>query len=583
MLIYILHKTDLFKDKLIDFKGRIYQQNKTVYVFEKELCTESFYQNNEISLLSNITINSAQEEIQQRTIKLYKQYNKKMPLYLSQDFSFILTDEKKQYIFGARDKMGVIPFYYYDDQNIFIYSTHIAPIKKILGLKELNKQWVAKTLLSFIDGKEDTSIKGIKKLPPAHILELKSGKLTIEKYWDFQEELSSVGENTVMREDDFKNTLVQSVKSRMFLNAGFELSGGLDSSGIAAIASSFKQEDLYAYSHFMPDAFLKKVRPFQDERYYSSLLSKEKNFIHRKISAENRGILDEIRTNLNFLAAPIYNMLFIFSDNLLEVAHKDKVKILFSGFGGDEGVSSPAYFLQKKYARNLQWYNLSKLMNKAFYKPSLWKQIYHLLQDKNELKRIRIAKGNTHFLKEDFLQDTKVLQTLWAKEDILESKDFNNFIIKKLSQDYISERLESSFLIASQKNIRYVYPLLDIDLIKKYLQTPYLSRYQKGMDRYTYRNAIKSFVSEEIYRRNDKASTTVPNVLVRFLNDEKRIFEFLEDVKYKKGSEFIDVPLLINKFYSLKQYAIQRQYKVDFNISSLFSSLMILLYLNESE
>jgi len=67
------------------------------------------------------------------------------------------------------------------------------------------------------------------------------------------------------------------------------------------------------------------------------------------------------------------------------------------------------------------------------------------------------------------------------------------------------------------------------------------------------------------------------------LNDEKRIFEFLEDIKNKKGSEFIDIPLLINKFYSLKQYAIQKQYKVDFNISALFSSLMILLYLNKSE
>jgi hypothetical protein len=124
---------------------------------------------------------------------------------------------------------------------------------------------------------------------------------------------------------------------------------------------------------------------------------------------------------------------------------------------------------------------------------------------------------------------------------------------------------------------------LDINLIKSYLQTPYLSRYKRGMDRFTYKNAIKSFVPKEIYMRKDKASTTVPNVLVRFLNDEKRIFEFLEDIKNKKGSEFIDIPLLINKFYSLKQYAIQKQYKVDFNISALFSSLMILLYLNKSE
>jgi len=515
MIICILHKTDVFKDKLINIEGNVYQQNNSVYLFKKELNTESFFQNKEIAFLSNISPNSTDKQKKEQIIKLYKKYNKKLPLYLSQDFSFILTDEKKQYLLGARDKMGVIPFYYYNDKDVFIYSTHIAPIKKILGLKELNKKWVAKTLLGFVDGKEDTSIDGIKKLPPAYILELKSGELKIEKYWDFRQELSFLSET---KDSDiyFKNSLISAVQNRMYDKSGFELSGGLDSSGIAAIASEFKQKEIFAYSHFMPDNFLTKIRPFQDERYYSSLLAENKKIIHRKISAEKRGILKEMKEALNFLDAPIYNMLFVFSDNLLEEVQKDNVKVLFSGFGGDEGVSSSTYFLQKKYANNLQWFTLAKLREEAFYKPSLWKYIYALLQKENEFKKIRKAKQNTHFLKEEFLQDTAVIQKLRNKENLFLSNSFNEFIIKKLSQDYISERLESSFLVASEKNISYTYPLLDIDLIKSYLQTPYLSRYKRGMDRFTYKNAIKSFVPKEIYMRKDKASTTVPNVLVRF-------------------------------------------------------------------
>ena len=58
-------------------------------------------------------------------LKSYEKWGEKCPEYLLGDFAFAIWDKNKEKLFCARDHMGVKPFYYYLDENIFVFGTEI--------------------------------------------------------------------------------------------------------------------------------------------------------------------------------------------------------------------------------------------------------------------------------------------------------------------------------------------------------------------------------------------------------------------------------------------------------------------------
>jgi len=102
MIICILHKTDVFKDKLINIEGDVYQQNNSVYLFKKELNTESFFQNKEIAFLSNISPNSTDKQKKEQIIKYIKSIIRNY-LYIFLTIFLLFLQMKKNNIFWEQE------------------------------------------------------------------------------------------------------------------------------------------------------------------------------------------------------------------------------------------------------------------------------------------------------------------------------------------------------------------------------------------------------------------------------------------------------------------------------------------------
>ncbi len=572
MISAILHKN---KYSSVELQYVIGENSKSYCTFNTNLQTksESLFKSKMGNCVANSIAFSAE-----KIFEYYVKYGNQIFDKLKLEFTFALYNRKEDVFFASRDKIGVKPFYYYDSDEIFIFSTDIAFIIKQINCTELNTDWIISSLTATVYDKTTSQILGIKKLPPAHYITIKKGKLRIEKYW----ELAKIDIDHKNQEDylsELKRRFVLAVKNRVSDSTGAELSGGLDSSAIVGVASK-GQESFYTYSHTLQNDLLDKIFPYSDERYFRNLVvNRKKNIRYRNIDAENKGLFHEMSAELKHLSVPVTSTLAYFSDGIFDKAKEDHIETLLSGFGGDEGISNFANILPYQYAKSLQFLELQSAIGKPFYSKTFIARIL-----KTHLKFLSRSKNNWRqdsfnmlFLNKDFMESYKVEQKYWEYHKHKSVHNLDEYLFMKLNENYISNRTEATGAAARVRGIEYSFPLLDVDLLEYYYSMPNRLKYNNGVGRYAYRQIIKDFVPKEIYLRTDKTGATVPNVLARFMKDYQLIEEFLQSVRNGKAAQYIDFEKMILNMKLIKRYSEGERIRANQHI--FFNALMLVLYL----
>lgn len=169
----------------------------------------------------------------------YEEYGEKILNKLRGMFSFVIYDIKTKELFGARDFFGIKPFYYYIDDDVFMFGSEI---KSFLGnpnfKREFNKEMLPLYLSFQYSALEDSFFKNVYKLKPGCYFKYKDGKFKLEKYYNL--ELEPYEDRSF---DDFKDgirdLLNDSVEAHKVsdVEVGSFLSSGVDSSLIATISS----------------------------------------------------------------------------------------------------------------------------------------------------------------------------------------------------------------------------------------------------------------------------------------------------------------------------------------------------------
>ena len=169
----------------------------------------------------------------------YEEYGEKILNKLRGMFAFVIYDIKTKELFGARDFFGIKPFYYYIDDEVFMFGSEI---KSFLGnpnfKKEFNKEMLPLYLSFQYSALENSFFKNVYKLKPGCYFKYKDGKFKLEKYYNL--ELEPYEDRSF---DDFKDgirdLLNDSVEAHKVsdVEVGSFLSSGVDSSLIATISS----------------------------------------------------------------------------------------------------------------------------------------------------------------------------------------------------------------------------------------------------------------------------------------------------------------------------------------------------------
>ncbi|MFH1722906.1 MAG: asparagine synthetase B, partial [Candidatus Altiarchaeota archaeon] len=118
-------------------------------------------------------------------IHAYEQYGTDCLKMFNGMFAFVLYDKKKGILFGARDRYGIKPFYYYLDSNKFVFASEIKAILKDTKIeRSQNDQMIFDYLVyNRYDHSEETFFKNIRRLPPSHFFKIENNELKIEKWW----------------------------------------------------------------------------------------------------------------------------------------------------------------------------------------------------------------------------------------------------------------------------------------------------------------------------------------------------------------------------------------------------------------
>ncbi|HHW67512.1 MAG TPA: asparagine synthase (glutamine-hydrolyzing) [Epulopiscium sp.] len=168
-------------------------------------------------------------------IHAYEEYQTDMFNHLRGMFAFVIWDNKNKVLFGARDFFGIKPFYYYNENGVFVFGSEIKSIlKHDLVKKELNLNALETYLTFQYSAMEETFFKNIFRLPPAHFFIYKNGKMDIKRYWEpvFDAEDKSLEEYV----EEIDQRMKESIKTHKIsdVEVGSFLSSGVDSSYVAA-------------------------------------------------------------------------------------------------------------------------------------------------------------------------------------------------------------------------------------------------------------------------------------------------------------------------------------------------------------
>jgi asparagine synthase (glutamine-hydrolysing) len=187
-------------------------------------------------------------------IEAYKAYGiKKMLNLIEGMFAFAIYDLQKSEIFIARDKFGEKPIFFYERDKVFYFASELKAFNLTLASMNICRQALNMFLsLSYIPAPY-TIYDGVYKLEAGHYLTISlDGSVKNAKYYDILDHISDKNHVTTFEEAkvSVRDLLFESVRRRLISDVpvGIFLSGGVDSSIIAAIAARLQKDPISTFS-----------------------------------------------------------------------------------------------------------------------------------------------------------------------------------------------------------------------------------------------------------------------------------------------------------------------------------------------
>src|SRR5215469_9462813 len=186
-------------------------------------------------------------------IHAYEEYGHDCVQHLRGMFAFAIWDRTKQRLFVARDRLGIKPLYYQLTDQSFHFASEI----KVLfadpqAQPEFHRAVLPEYLAFGYVSSDETFYRGIRKLMPGHWLELDlNGDVKIERYWDLSFPSAAADHyDTDSYVRSYRELLENAVNSHLMSDVplGVFLSGGVDSSAVAALMTKIRREPVETFS-----------------------------------------------------------------------------------------------------------------------------------------------------------------------------------------------------------------------------------------------------------------------------------------------------------------------------------------------
>lgn len=270
-------------------------------------------------------------------------------------FAFGLWNNREKTLYVVRDRFGVKPVYFISKPDHFGFSSELKPFFNIYKNKRLNNDAVLEYLTTRGSLAPHTMVEDMYKLDKGHYLKVKVNKekknieKTLVRYYDINNQMPDKSYNNSSHDEiieDLEQQLITSIKYRWISDTPvcLFLSGGLDSSLIAAISSRLFKEKINAFTIGLPGNL-------QDETKYAKMVADQYGLdIHILDFTNNpfENLDDWLYFNDDLFSDPAAFALFFLSKEI----RKRGFKVVLSGEGSDEIFAG--YNVYNKFSKEIQ-------------------------------------------------------------------------------------------------------------------------------------------------------------------------------------------------------------------------------------
>jgi asparagine synthase (glutamine-hydrolysing) len=451
----------------------------------------------------------------------YEEYGPECLTRLRGMFAFALWDKDSRSLFCARDRLGIKPFYYYWDGRLFAFASEIKALLEHPAISaELEESLLPEYLAFGYISEERTLFRKIRKLMPGHFLVLKvqDGQAALQqrRYWDVPPPQGGGEQDEQAWTSECRRRLEETVRMRLMSDVplGMFLSGGVDSSAIAALITRMVPGPVQTFSVGYPEA------PFS-ELGYARQVAESIGTDHHEVAVGMEDFFNALPRLIWHEDEPITwpsSVSLYFVSKLAS----ERVKVVLTGEGADELFAG--YSRYRFYALNQRWLAWYRLLPSGLRRG---------VRDAVASSR-RLSGALRRKLQHTFLGRGESLESLYldnfysafsfaAQEALLSRADLNagscygNFLrywdaqapgslLRRMlyadQKTYLVELLMKQDQMSMACSIESRVPYLDHPFVEFAARVPDHLKMRRGVAKYIFKRAVEDLLPREIiYRR----------------------------------------------------------------------------------
>lgn len=435
-------------------------------------------------------------------------------------WAFVIYDVTRQRLFASRDRFGKKPFYYFQSGDTFAFGSELSAVTAHPAAPSgLDRLAITKFFAYGLIPAPFTMVAGIRKLPAGHNLEfsLATRECRVTKYWEYRLEPSSEWASPEACAEDLRHHLRTAVQRRLVSDVplGVFLSGGIDSSAVAAFASeTLGRGNLQTFSigfhepSFDESAFAQRAADFLGTRHHLDTLTIDRTVeLLPSLAAQ----LDEPQGDSSIL--PTW---------LLSGFTRQHVTVALGGDGGDE-LFAGYDPIRALHAANvyhqitptflhpaIRWaaarlpvshqnlsldFKLKRFLRGAGYPPAQWLPNWMGALEQRDLAR--------EFSPDEVYSEAITAWDLEPKASLVDKA--TQYFIRVYLQDGILPKVDRASMLHA---LEARSPFLDIDLVNFARRVPAKWKYHRSTTKYLLKLALEPVLPRDIIYRKKKGFGT---------------------------------------------------------------------------
>ncbi len=510
---------------IIDLSGGdqpIYNEDKTVWViFNGEIFNYPELRKDLVAAGHQFYTNTDTEVL----VHLYEESGTEMFSRLNGQFAFAIWDIQKETLLLGRDRLGIRPLFYFEDQDRLVFGSEIKAVFADNTIsRQLDLQTLSDIFTCWTPTGSATPFKSIHQIPSGHYAQFSKKGLSVRPYWQLSfSETGSPDVSITEWVEELTELLKDAARIRLRADVpvGAYLSGGIDSTYISSLVKHNFNNRLCTFSVSFSDKRF-------DEASFQQIAVNALETDHKTVRCRDEDIGDIFPKIIWHTETPIIRTAPAPLYMLSRLVRESNYKVVLTGEGADEIFAGYNIFKEDKvrrfWARNPSSNMRPELLSKLY--------PYIFLQKNGKAKRFLkdfFKKGleetnmplYSHMLR---WRNTSQLRTFFTPEVNKETGSLDQFVHRVASQlpddfmtwhplsraQYTENRIFlSNYLLSSQgdrmamgNSVEGRYPFLDHRVVEFACRVPPRYRMNGLEEKYILKQAAKGLIPKQLIERS---------------------------------------------------------------------------------